>query len=166
MLARPRAPPGRRAWPPARQPGADLATGCDPGGGCRHCPQRSRNRRRTVHSPFPRGPFGWLLLAEPAGNGTLEELTSQEWSQSGTASDGVSWSTAQNTQRVYEYAVEPTVLQHLPRGALLLPARSTTADLLAVECDPQIITLPGAAASLAAAGAPAPARRAGRAGGG
>jgi hypothetical protein len=84
-----------------------------------------------------------------------EHGRSQEWSQSGTASDGASWSTAQNTQRVYEYAVEPAILQHLPGNALLLPARSTTAGLLAVECDPQIITLPGAAASLAAPGDPA-----------
>jgi hypothetical protein len=54
------------------------------------------------------------------------------------------------TQRVYEYAVEPAVLQHLPDGALLLPRRGTAGrDLLAVECDPQIITLPGTAASLA-----------------
>jgi hypothetical protein len=71
---------------------------------------------------------------------------SQDWSQSGTASDGTSWSTAQSTQRVYEYAVEPVVLQHLPDGALLFPARGTASSgLLAVECDPQIITLPGAA---------------------
>jgi hypothetical protein len=82
--------------------------------------------------------------------------SSQEWSQSDTASDGTSWSTAQSTQRVYEYAVEPAVLQHLPDGALLFPARGTASSgLLAVECDPQIITLPGAAASLAPAGDPA-----------
>jgi hypothetical protein len=80
---------------------------------------------------------------------------SQEWSQSDTASDGTSWSTAQSTQRVYEYAVEPAVLQQLPGNALLFPARGTTAGLLAVECDPQIITLPGAAASLAPASDPA-----------
>jgi hypothetical protein len=81
---------------------------------------------------------------------------SQEWSQSDAASNGVSWSTAQSTQRVYEYAVEPAVLQHLPANALLLPARDTRGhDLLAVECDPHIITLPDAAASLAAASDPA-----------
>jgi hypothetical protein len=73
-----------------------------------------------------------------------EHGSSQEWSQSGTASDGASWSTARSTQRVYEYAVEPAVLQNLPDNALLLPARGT-AGLLAVECDPQIITLPGTA---------------------
>jgi hypothetical protein len=44
-------------------------------------------------------------------------------------------------------------LQSLPGNALLLPACGTAShDLLAVECDPQIITLPGAAASLLAPG--------------
>jgi transposase len=49
----------------------------------------------------------------------------QEWSQSGSESDGESWSDARNTQRVYEYAVEPAVLQNLPGNALLLPAHGT-----------------------------------------
>jgi hypothetical protein len=60
-------------------------------------------------------------------------------------------STGESIQRVYEYAVEPAVLQNLPGNSLLLPAPAAPGrDLLAVECDPQIITLPGAAASLAA----------------
>ena len=47
------------------------------------------------------------------------------------------WSTAQNTQRVYEYAVEPAVLQSLPASALLLPARGTAGPgLLAVNATP------------------------------
>ncbi|MGH3248993.1 MAG: hypothetical protein ACRDOI_22700, partial [Trebonia sp.] len=81
---------------------------------------------------------------------------SQEWSESDTATDGASWSTAQSIQRVYEYAVEPAALQNLPGNALLLPGHGTASrDLLAVECDPQIITLPGAAGTLAAASDPA-----------
>ena len=76
---------------------------------------------------------------------------SREWSRSDAASDGTSLSTGENMQRVYEYAVEPAVLQNLPGNSLLLPAPAAPGrDLLAVECDPQIITLPGAAASLAA----------------
>lgn len=47
------------------------------------------------------------------------------------------------TQRVYEYAVEPTVLQSLPDHALLLMNRGTAgSDLQPVECDPAIVTLP------------------------
>jgi hypothetical protein len=78
---------------------------------------------------------------------------SREWSQSDASSEGASWSTAQNVQRVYEFAVEPSVLQDLPANALLLPARGTAGTgLLAVECDPRIISLPGAAPALAAPG--------------
>jgi hypothetical protein len=41
------------------------------------------------------------------------------------------------------------VSQVRPGNALLLPARGTAShDLMAVECDPQIITLSGAATSL------------------
>jgi hypothetical protein len=48
-------------------------------------------------------------------------------------------------QRVYEYAVEPAVLQNLPDNALLLTDRTTSsADLHAVESHPSIITLPRA----------------------
>jgi hypothetical protein len=62
---------------------------------------------------------------------------SQEWSQSGAESQGANWSTAQNTQRVCEFVVEPAVLQSLPDNALLLPARGTISpEILAVECGP------------------------------
>ena len=58
--------------------------------------------------------------------------------------DGTSWSDAAATQRVYEYTVEPSVLQHLPDHALLLAAPGQAGpDLRAVECDPAIVTLPG-----------------------
>ena len=98
----------------------------------------------------------WHESASGGRTRSRDHGRSQEWSQSDTASGGESWSTAQSTQRVYEYAVEPAVLQNLPDGALLLPEPGTRGrDLLAVECDPQIITLPGAVAGLAAAGAPA-----------
>jgi hypothetical protein len=47
-------------------------------------------------------------------------------------------------------------LQNLPDNVLLLPARTAGAsDLVAVECDPQIIALPGATASLSTVGDPA-----------
>ena len=38
--------------------------------------------------------------------------------------DGTNWSDAAATQRVYEYAVEPAVLQNLPDRALLLATPS------------------------------------------
>jgi len=75
-------------------------------------------------------------------NGTS---TSQNWSTSWSQADGTNWSDAATRQRVYEYAVEPTALQNLPDYALLLADRSgSTLQLRAVECDPAIISFPGA----------------------
>jgi hypothetical protein len=74
-----------------------------------------------------------------------DNSTNQGWSSSISQADGTSWSDAATIQRVYEYAVEPTVLQHLPDNALLLADRGAFgADLRAVECHPSIITLPHA----------------------
>jgi hypothetical protein len=71
--------------------------------------------------------------------------TPQNLSQSWSQADGTRWSETETRQRVYEFAVEPTVLQNLPECALLLADRSGGAlQLHAVECDPSIATLPGA----------------------
>ena len=94
----------------------------------------------------------WDRTASGGHTRSRDRGQSEEWSESDATSDGENWSTAQSVQRVYEFAVEPTVLQSLPGNALLLPPRgSASSDVLAVECDPQIIMLPGAAAGLAAA---------------
>jgi hypothetical protein len=67
---------------------------------------------------------------------------SQEWSQSDAWSEAANWSHAQNTQRVYEFAIEPTVLQNLPDYALLLPRHGPAGtQVRAVECDPAIVTM-------------------------
>jgi hypothetical protein len=106
-------------------------------------------------SSSTRGWSGEGLWHESASGGhtrSRDSGRSQEWSQSDATSEGANWSTAQSTQRVYEYAVEPTVLQNLPGNALLLPGRGTASPgLLAVECDPRIVSLPGAT-TLAASG--------------
>ncbi len=71
--------------------------------------------------------------------------TSSSWTASWSQADGTSWSDAETRQRAYEYAIEPAVLQNLPECALLLADRSgATLQLRAVECDPAIITMPGA----------------------
>jgi hypothetical protein len=82
--------------------------------------------------------------------------TSRNQSTSWSRADGTSWSDAEARQRVYEFAVEPTVLQNLPEYALLLADRSGGAlRLRAVECDPSIITLHGVSTGpLPPAGAP------------
>src|SRR5580658_299988 len=70
--------------------------------------------------------------------------TSRNWSTAQSWADGTSWSDATTTQRVYEYAVEPSVLQNLPDHALLLAAPGAAGPRLqAVECDPAIAALPG-----------------------
>ena len=120
----------------------------------------------TSHSRGTTATHGWNsdgLFSHSASGGhtrSRDHGRSQEWSQSDAESEGANWSNAQNTQRVYEYAVEPTILQNLPDNALLLPAHGTAgSDIAAVECDPQIITLPGATASLATADEPATMRQ-------
>jgi len=87
---------------------------------------------------------GWTsdgLFSTSASGGhtrSRDHGRSREWSQSDAETDGTSWSRAQNVQRVYEYAIEPTILQNLPDNVLLLPARTAGAsDLVAVECDPR-----------------------------
>jgi hypothetical protein len=87
---------------------------------------------------------GWQEFQLGAGNGSRGVSTSRNWSTAMSQSDGTSWSDAAATQRVYEYAVEPAVLQNLPDHALLLTARGPSGPRLrAVECDPAILALPG-----------------------
>jgi hypothetical protein len=76
------------------------------------------------------------------GTRTRGTSTSRNWSASQSWADGASWSDAAATQRVYEYAVEPAVLQNLPDHALLLAVRRPAGPRLqAVECAPDIAAL-------------------------
>jgi hypothetical protein len=69
--------------------------------------------------------------------------TSWSWTDGWSEADGTNWSDATGTQRVYEYRVEPTVLQNLPDCAILLADRSAgQLEIHTVECDPAIVTLP------------------------
>jgi hypothetical protein len=93
---------------------------------------------------------GWTEdhLGGGSRNGGLNRsralTTSRNWSVAQSWATGTNWSTAAATQRVYEFAVEPSVLQGLPDHALLLTAPGRTGPgLRAVECDPAIVTLPG-----------------------
>lgn len=93
-------------------------------------------------------------------SGTMHALldTAQAWSraeqtsraQTTSTNTGTStattttWSDTEAIQRVYEYAVEPTVLQGLPEYALLLIQQAPTGTtVLALDCNPAIVTLPG-----------------------
>jgi hypothetical protein len=89
----------------------------------------------------------WPEFSLGPGSASRSRGTSRNWSTSRSWADGTSWSDASTTQRVYEYAVEPAVLQNLPDQALLLALRGPAGPRLqAVECDPAIASLPGASA--------------------
>jgi hypothetical protein len=91
---------------------------------------------------------GWaedhLLDRSASGSYTRSREHGRSYSYGAEQSeaDGSSWSDAASTARVYEYAVEPAVLQDLPDNALLLTARPTGTNLQPVECHPAIIALP------------------------
>jgi hypothetical protein len=90
----------------------------------------------------------WQEFRLGGGSGTRGTSTSRNWSTALSWADGTSWSDAASTQRVYEFAVEPAVLQNLPDHALLLTARGRSGPRLrAVECDPDIIALPNVSTS-------------------
>ncbi|GAB3768349.1 hypothetical protein [Microlunatus parietis] len=72
--------------------------------------------------------------------------SSRNWSATRSFAEGTNWSEAKTNQRVQEYVVEPNVLQNLPEHAMLLvePQRGQhQPNLVPVEFDPAIVTLPG-----------------------
>jgi hypothetical protein len=105
---------------------------------------------------------GWLKRAGAAGLVGLGGLTglgglaalraasgsrlakNRTWSTAYSRAAAINWSDAQSTQRVYEYAVEPTTLQHLPDYAMLLVTSRPGGGhvVVPVECNPEIVTLP------------------------
>jgi hypothetical protein len=67
------------------------------------------------------------------------------WAEDFSQSEGTNWNDATSRQRVYEFTVEPKVLQTLPDTALLLACPGGEhADVQSVDCHPAIITLPQA----------------------
>ena len=69
---------------------------------------------------------------------TTGTSSSRTWGTSWSEADGTSWGDSAGKQRVYEFAVEPTVLQGLPDHALLVSSRSDQGLRPHVaECDPR-----------------------------
>jgi hypothetical protein len=71
-----------------------------------------------------------------------ERSSSYSYGTEESSSEGSNWSDAASTERVYEYTVEPTVLQTLPENALLLVNRTASTSLQPVDCHPDIVTFP------------------------
>jgi hypothetical protein len=97
-------------------------------------PDRSTNRGTS------RTQGGGTSQTDTRGQSTA---TSRNWSSAYAYAEGTNWSDADTSQRVYEYAVEPVSLQHLPDHALLLIESHPGGGrkLTPVECDPAIVTL-------------------------
>ncbi|MCW2932678.1 MAG: hypothetical protein JWM19_3640 [Actinomycetia bacterium] len=86
---------------------------------------------------------------------TTGTSSSRTWGTSWSEADGTSWSDAAGRQRVYEFAVEPTVLQGLPDHALLVADRSGQGLRPHVaDCDPDLCLLVGTNQALGPPGAP------------
>jgi hypothetical protein len=88
---------------------------------------------------------GTGVTTGPGGGGQRSRSWSRtrNWSQTVSRATGTNWNDAAAAQRVYEFAVEPRVLQDLPDYALLLVKRDGRGSVVqAVECDPAIVTLP------------------------
>lgn len=67
----------------------------------------------------------------------------RNWSQTESTANGTNWSNAATTERVYEYVLEPRVLQDLPEYAMVLVKNEGSGSVVqAVEVDPAIVTLP------------------------
>ncbi|WP_250000130.1 hypothetical protein [Actinoplanes sp. M2I2] len=67
----------------------------------------------------------------------------RNWSQTESTAKGTNWSEAASAQRVYEYVLEPRVLQDLPEYAMILVKNEGRGSVVqAVEVDPAIVTLP------------------------
>ena len=56
----------------------------------------------------------WQEFHLGRGTRTCGTSTSRNWSTGLSQAEGTSWSDATTAQRVYEYAVEPAILQKLP----------------------------------------------------
>ncbi|MFI7212954.1 hypothetical protein ACIBP4_00120 [Micromonospora maritima] len=86
----------------------------------------------------------------------------RSWTATRSYAEGTNWSIAEGRQRVYEYLIEPHTLQGLPDYALLLVKHGATGrEVRAVECNPDIVTLPRVDVNAIPAppGRPAPATR-------
>jgi hypothetical protein len=106
--------------------------------------------RTGWRAPGSRGPGDSRDRGRPGGR-----TVSRTWSTALSWAEGSNWSNAATSQRVYEYAVEPAALQHLPDHAVLLVTSGLAGPVLqSVECDPAIVTLP----RVSAAPLPDPAR--------
>lgn len=76
--------------------------------------------------------------AQGTTTGTTHTVSNQT-----SFTSGENWGEASSTQRVYEYAIEPSVLQGLPEHAVLLVEHGQHGPVVnALDCNPAIVCLP------------------------
>jgi hypothetical protein len=98
-----------------------------------------RSETRGSHTSRERGDG----LFSPTSSRSRDYSRNWSYGTEESSTDGTNWNDSETRQRVYEYAVEPAVLQNLPGNALLLVTQTASTGMQAVECHPAIVTLPG-----------------------
>lgn len=126
------------------------------GTGTNSASTRSTNRG-TSGNASASGPWGagWPSSATKGsgwtsgtGTGTTRgasetHTVGRSWGTTRSLAEGTNWTLATSASRVYEYALEPTVLQRLPDYLLLLVNHAPHGlSLTPVETNPDIVTLP------------------------
>ncbi|SHN46349.1 hypothetical protein [Cryptosporangium aurantiacum] len=106
------------------------------GGAETHSTGESETRTRaSAGMPSMRRP--WQALSGMVGS------SSRSWRTTAGHAEGTNWNNAEMYQRASEFAVEPRTLQGLPDYAMLLvTAGQHGPAITAVECNPDIVSLP------------------------
>ena len=120
------------------------------GGAETHSTGESETRTRASGGmPSVRRP--WQALSGMVGS------SSRSWRTTAGHAEGTNWNNAETYQRALEYTVEPQTLQGLPDYAMLLvTAGQQGPTVTAVECNPDIVTLPRVSTEPLPPGAVAP----------
>jgi hypothetical protein len=88
------------------------------------------------------GPARWYTGILPLDSATSWN-SGRSWGTSQSFAETTNFNSSEASNRVYEYTVEPRTLQHLPDYGMLLVESSPGGPVLqAVECNPDIVSLP------------------------
>jgi hypothetical protein len=82
-------------------------------------------------------------MLTPFGTPQMLPNRTRTWGESLSSATASTWSMTTTKQRVYEYRVEPTVVQSLPDFAMLLVQSVASGPVIdAVDCNPDLVSLP------------------------
>ncbi|MFI5955341.1 hypothetical protein [Cryptosporangium sp. NPDC051539] len=110
------------------------------GGAETHTTGESETQTRASR-PMPSVRRPWQALSGLVGN------SSRSWRTTEGHAEGTNWNNAETYERAAEFTVEPRTLQGLPDYAMLLvTAGQHGPSVTAIECNPDIVSLPRVAA--------------------